>query len=337
MTETGTEKKAEIKAKATVMTWLKRNGLRFIGIFLLAYVLSGVDWDSLGTVFGSLSTWALIASIPLFLLAFPVRTWRWEYILGIQRIRLPWGKAFGLYTAGVYWGLITPGKLGELIKVFYLTSRGVTTGKAAFGSLLDRGVDVFFLLALGVLGGLKVAGFLTWTWVIVLLVLIMVLFVALFPYLAVVLRKSTPVLTRIAKRFKKNPQGFLEEFEKEFQLFTAPRLIFILFQSLLSWAVYVVPLYWLGTLMQLDIPPLHLITGIILSSAVATVPISIGGLGTRDGFLILFLGQYGIPKEKALLFSLMFLYMYVVALIFSWIVHLLVSTGDPGQIEAAST
>lgn len=313
---------------------LRKNKWRLIGIALLIWVLAGVDWQSLGQVFGSLSLQVLLLSIPLFLLSFPVRTWRWIYILRIQKITIPLGQAFGLYTAGVYWGLITPGKLGELIKVYYLTSRGISTGKAAFSSILDRGVDVFFLLVLGVAAGLNVSGVLSWPWLLLALTIIMLLFVFLFPSFALIIRKSTPLLTRIALRFKKNPTLFLKEFDHEFQAFSPWRLLVVLWISLLSWAVYVVPLYWLGTLLEMDIPPFHLVACIILSSAVATLPISIGGLGTRDSFLILFLHRYGIAKEKALLFSLMFIYMYIVALIFSWFIHIFAVPGKPQPLPA---
>jgi len=303
--------------------FLRKYTLRLIGVILLIFVLSRMDWPSLGKALQAVSIKSLLLVIPLFLLMFPVKSLRWFYILRTQRIGISGGQAFGYYTSAIYWGLMTPGKLGEFIKVYYLSARGISTGKAVFSVLVDRGVDVFFLLILSVVGVMQLLNILTWTLAVVLIVVSAVIFMVFCKYIKVILKKSAPLITKIAKKLKKdtNPEAFLEELNQDIDRFTPGKLGIILVVSFLSWVVYVVPLYYLGTMLRLDISAPQLVIGILLSSGISMLPISIGGVGTRDSFLILYLGQYGILKEKAVVFSLMFVYMYVVAIIFSWLVY----------------
>lgn len=321
-------------SEGKVKAFLKRYGFRFIGVILLIYVLSKVNWSSLGKALQTISLKGLLLVIPVFLLIFPVKAFRWFYILTTQRINITRGQAFGYYTAAIYWGLMTPGKLGEFIKVYYLTGKGISTGKAVFSVLMDRGVDISFILILSVVGVMKVLKVLSWPLTLVLLAASAVLFMLIFKYVDLILKKCTPLIKRIAKKFKKTPETFLEELHHDIQRFPPGKIGIILVISVLSWVVYVVPLYLLGSMLHLDIPALELVMGILLSSGVSMLPISIGGVGTRDSFLILYLGHYGVLKEKALVFSFMFIYLYLLAMIFTWIVYMMTDikkTEDRGQ------
>jgi uncharacterized protein (TIRG00374 family) len=304
-------------------TILKKYGFRFIGVILMIYVFSKVDWPFLGKALQTISIKSLLMVIPVFLLIFPVKAFRWFYILKTQRINITKSQAFGYYTAAIYWGLMTPGKLGEFIKVYYITGKGVSTGKAVFSVLMDRGVDISFILILSVVGVMRVLKVLSWPLTVVLLAAATALFMLIFKYVDIILKKCTPLIKRIAKKFKKNPETFIEELHHDIHRFSPGKIGIILVISVLSWVVYVVPLYLLGAMLHLDIPGLELVMGILLSSGVSMLPISIGGVGTRDSFLILYLGHYGVLKEKALVFSFMFIYIYLVTMIFTWIVYMM--------------
>jgi len=90
----------------------------------------------------------------------------------------------------------------------------------------------------------------------------------------------------------------------------------------LSWISYVIPLYILGRGLGLQVSYSVLITAILLSSAISMLPVSIAGIGTRDGFLILYLGQAGVSKEVSILFSAMFIYMNIIAIVAGYLAYI---------------
>jgi uncharacterized protein (TIRG00374 family) len=304
---------------------VQRFGLRSIGIILFVIVLSRMDWNSLGNVLQVLPIINFLLVIPFFIITFPVKSTRWFYILKTQEIRISMSQAFEFNTSAIYWGLLTPGKLGEFIKAYFLTWNGVSIGKAIFSVLLDRGMDVFFLLILSTAALLGVLQVLSWPLAAILLAASMVLFMVSFKYLKFILKIITPLITWIAKKIKKikDPEVLSSGLKNDIDRFTPGKLGILLAISIISWGIHVVPLVILGKMLQLEIPTLQLVTAILLSSVVSMLPISVGGLGTRDSFLILYLGQYGVLKEKALLFSFMFIYMYLVVVIFSWLVYMI--------------
>jgi uncharacterized protein (TIRG00374 family) len=302
---------------------IKRYGLRLIGVILLIIVLSRVDWHYLGISLHELSIKRLLIVIPLFILLFPVKALRWFYILRCQYINLTGRQAFGYYTSAIYWGLMTPGKIGEFVKVYYLTRRGVPTGKAIVGILVERLSDIFSLMIFSIAWILEVCNWFSWPLITVITTAALVFLMVILKHVDFFLKKCRPLISVIAKKFKKDPGSFLEDFKKDLTLFSGLKMFVILTMTLLSWVVYVIPLYLLGTMLNLNISPMLMVMSILLSCAVTVLPISIGGVGTRDSFLILYLGQYGVLKEKALLFSFMFIYNYLVAVIFSWLVYMM--------------
>ena len=61
---------------------------------------------------------AVILNIPMVFL----KSWRWHYLLKMQEVDYGLRQAFPAYFSGIYLGLATPGRLGELSRVFYLTN-----------------------------------------------------------------------------------------------------------------------------------------------------------------------------------------------------------------------
>ena len=83
---------------------------------------------------------------------------------------------------------------------------------------------------------------------------------------------------------------------------------------------------------QADITYLQLVTAVSISSIISLIPISVAGIGTRDAFLIFIFSQWGIAKEKAMLFSFCFLAVYLVSACFGYLCFHL----EPISVEKGS-
>jgi len=75
--------------------------------------------------------------------------WRWRQLLRAQGLELSLHESTGLYAAGMLAGAVTPGKVGDFLKVPFLVSRGASVGMSVAASLLDRALDVGLVLAVG--------------------------------------------------------------------------------------------------------------------------------------------------------------------------------------------
>jgi uncharacterized membrane protein YbhN (UPF0104 family) len=103
-----------------------------------------------------------------------VKALRWHYLLKAQGISFPLGQAAAAYFSTYYVGIVTPGRAGEFLKVFYLRSRtSASFGSAMVSVLFDRFLDIVLLVALAASGTLLVPqlSFLSNIWVLAVVML----------------------------------------------------------------------------------------------------------------------------------------------------------------------
>jgi len=71
----------------------------------------------------------------------------------MQAVHYSLKNTFLVYWSGVYAGIITPGKLGEFIKVIYLKAdKGISISKGFSSVLMDRLFDMYLLTVLAFIG-----------------------------------------------------------------------------------------------------------------------------------------------------------------------------------------
>ncbi len=112
---------------------------------LLAYLPRDALWVSLGRI--SVFQWGI--GLAGFLAGHLLGVFKWQIILKVSGVRLPWADAIRCYSAGLFANLCLPSLVGGDVLRAGLAMR-ITGRKEAVivGSLLDRLIDV---LALGLL------------------------------------------------------------------------------------------------------------------------------------------------------------------------------------------
>jgi glycosyltransferase 2 family protein len=289
---------------------------RLIGLVLLFIVLYRLDWTSLLKLTNQLNTVHLLLALPLFTATIILKSIRWNFLLKIQEISIPAFVAFRFYAASIFWGIITPGRIGEAAKIVYLNKRGVSAGRAGLSVALDRLLDISSLLILAVIGSAIVFHKLVWFFIGFTITILSSLFLYQvrsklnFPAVIRVLFRFLP------ERFQETFSRFEIQFKSDFRKFSCLRLITLSFFSVLIWLIYTIPFFLLGSSIRIEVSSLFVLTGIFVSVIVAMLPISIGGVGTREAFFIFYFNLFGISKEKSLLFSFMFIYMHIFSVIF---------------------
>jgi uncharacterized membrane protein YbhN (UPF0104 family) len=134
---------------------LWRRLLPVVGIGLLVWILSGLDGSALAASFSGLPWVVLAAAAGAFASNLAVKAFRWHRMLRGQGMALPLAASGPAYLSGLFYGLVTFGRLGEVMRVDVLVARGAPMGRALSSVLFERGLDVLVLMVVG--GGLGAA------------------------------------------------------------------------------------------------------------------------------------------------------------------------------------
>jgi uncharacterized membrane protein YbhN (UPF0104 family) len=221
-------------------------------------------------------------------LAFPfLGTLRWKAALEICGIERSFRQVLSIFLAAWPLASVTPGKLGDLLRVWAFKREG--KGLAALASLIvERFFDLIVLAGLTLLGGFEFLG--RWGfWVLVGLVFLVLVFWMFF--------RLKGARLAVWMEAKWSVSFHRENFSRAF-----PR---VLAGSLGIWILSVAQ--WQAILDALGIQANFLDSFLRVPPALLAgmVPLTWMGMGTRDGaFLAVYAGQ--IPAQKILAASLVF-------------------------------
>jgi hypothetical protein len=319
--------------------------IRLVGLALFVLVLLRIDFTSLKELLGRANLAILASALGLIAPMMVVKTARW---VSLQKTTGFLGGSFFhsllAYTTGMYAGLITPGRLGELVRVRYLQSRGAEFERALATVLWDRVIDVAGLLTIGVValwplseefrglyGGL--------------VLMLAVLGAAL---LSAVFLKGWPGLARWrAGRFKRFGfvHGGLERIAEAMRATllaqSLPSTLWLCLLTLLGWAVYFLQAYLLALSLGIGIDWLPLVVSVTAAAVASFLPVSISGLGTRDATLALLMPRFGRTREEAVALSTLILLALVVNGAMGFLASQILDSGrlssDPARAQGIET
>lgn len=130
-----------------------RNYIRYLGILFLIVILTNIDVKLLLKYLSNINPFLCLLVLILNVPQFFIKSLRWNQLLKQQKIIYPAFDTFQIYISSIFIGFITPGRLGEFIKVVYVKSdKGISLSKGMSSVLIDRLCDLYLLIFLGLLG-----------------------------------------------------------------------------------------------------------------------------------------------------------------------------------------
>jgi len=280
-----------------------------LGIIIFVIILSRI---SPGRIFENIKNIKLIYLSMALLLAFPTlfaKSICWNYIKKHQGINYNLKESFLMYCSGLYVGTLTPGRIGEVAKAFYLKKDGHSMGKSLVSTVLDRFSDFVFLLSFICLGSLffltifqKQIFILIGGIIIVAIGFLIVLKIGLIRWLTNKLfNKLIP--QKYQKSWKLNFQDFINDL-KSYKL---KHYLIILLITIFSWFFYYLQMYVLARGLEINVPVLYLSISVTIAGLITLLPVSIFGIGTRDAALIVLFTPLAIATEQIVVFSILIL------------------------------
>jgi uncharacterized protein (TIRG00374 family) len=292
---------------------IRHHLIKAIGLILLLVIIASVD---LGQVVHHLRNSDYRYLIPVVFLIIPqvaLRALRWQRLMAQQGIKCPFRLAFMFYFAAIYIGLITPGRMGELAKCYFIKQNAIASVSRALPSvLIDRVLDLYFLgvLALAALYHIGLLPVPPWAAVLV------VVAAGVLPWLILKwpgdnngpMPRIGTLLSRVATRWGDSWFAVIEGA----QSLLSPRLIEAILLTAFSYAVYFWQTCLIGRAIGIPLDCVTIAMVVAIGILIGYVPITIAGLGTREVVLIYFFGRFGITAASALSFAFLYNLVYIV-------------------------
>ncbi|MBU0693811.1 MAG: flippase-like domain-containing protein [Candidatus Omnitrophica bacterium] len=269
---------------------------------LITFFLLKVDLYSLSEHLQEIRLSFLFMAVLTSLFAWVVNTCKWQRLLSALKIDISFKKLLSLNFIALFYNLFLPGQIaGEIIKGFKINHSHHGAHKVFISIVADR---ISGFLALFIMG---------FTAIIIIerslyLMLVMILLVLSLAALPKILNFAKKSLASILQSWGEK-QFFKKHF---FPIFESIRtygkdkncLIISLFYSFLFQGLCSLSAYWICLGLGIRISFIVLVWVMAIVFFIQAMPISISGIGVREGALILLLSQYGIASSKALAFSL---------------------------------
>ncbi len=277
-----------------------------VAVGLLWWLLSRVNSVSLLKLLAAQVSASLVALLLIQLLGIGVGTLKWRVLLPAQ----PYGRLFRLNMAAQFYSLFVPGQVGaEVIKAYQLGRGRIDAETIAVSVVLDKMTGLLSLLGLGVAGTLLTS--------LPLGQALRLSLAGLFTGgMAVLFGLRIPSLRAFAVSCSERLQACFPSLERQVRRFILfidawcgylrqPGLLWAsLAIGILQQAIYISMIVLLSRQLGFELPVFEWCWIFALASVAAVLPISLAGLGVREGVFVGLLTAFAIPAEQALALSL---------------------------------
>ena len=274
-------------------------------VLLLILLARRVDVGSVVQVLGAISTQGLVAAAVLTFAAIGVSAWRWLRVLRYLGKEAGFLALFGDVLVGSTYNLLLPTSVGgDVIRSIRCSAR---VGAAdAWASVAFERIMGLFSLALVSWLGLWVTSFGSNRQLVLVAaaatgILLLALVAAPAPLRLLKRGLERWGLTKLAKAIAKIADAFSGPLRSSWA--RGETLLWSLAYQLVSLSIlYVVVREW-----SLPQAAVAIYLAVPIALIISTAPVTIGGLGLREGLFVAILAPFGFGSERALALSLVWL------------------------------
>ncbi|MGQ0644875.1 MAG: lysylphosphatidylglycerol synthase transmembrane domain-containing protein [Elusimicrobiota bacterium] len=280
-----------------------------VGLGVMAWLLAQVNLRHMGQLLKNANMVYMALGLAMMYLQFHLSAMRWNVLLRFRGIRVPLHRLVNSYLAGNFVSSFLPSRYcGDVYRAYDV---GVASGRAfdsAAAVFLERLTGLLVLVSLG-FGASLFSRDLTGDWRLSFLITAAygALFIGVWlvfseaAHRALVRLLAACRLARLAEAVVRF-HAAVASYRGEWALFTRISLLSLLFYAQAFCIVYVS-----AAAVHARVPWLYIAQVVPLVFVLEALPISINGLGVREGVLTFFLVKFGLPVEQALAVSLVLL------------------------------
>lgn len=297
--------------------------------FLLARVGLGVTVEALREA----EPGYLLAALALYLIGVPLRAYRWQGLLSALRISVPLARLVSLYLVGTFFNNILPtGVGGDVIRAYELTKDGAGAAVAASTVLVDRASGLLVLLAVALIS--VIFGYRLVSPDIALLIAV----VSLGSFVGVALLLWDDLWRKVGQRLPRLRRLLLRRslvnLYRSLKFYRGWPIANALLVSVLFNLVLIAVNYLIALAVGVKVSLWYFFLFVPLISFSLMLPVSVSGLGVREGAYVLLFGQAGVTAPLALAMSLAFYALNVLVGLIGGVIYALQGLG--GELRDGS-
>lgn len=264
-------------------------------VAIIWFLVTRIDWDPerFQLILRDVNIQWFLISLTGVIVVLLLKSIRWNMLLRFEECSYPYFSAFAAYMSSFTIGILTPGRLGEIARLYYVRAERQITFYKSFKTIVtDRMFDFALLFWFGtsgllffykVLGDIHAAIYLSITGLGYFLL-----------WLA-----GTIILKKIKSdkpSFTFIQEAWTEMFKRRM---SGPWLL-----TLVSYFLFYLANWFIFLALGQHVSIIEI--GFILSlmSLVTLIPVTIAGFGTREASLVYLFSFYGLSPETAIVFSL---------------------------------
>ena len=273
-----------------------------ISLGLLVLLVWKIGWRETWETLRQADARYLMAAWGLYLFSMVLRAYRWKVLLQIQKLEVPLSRLTSLYFIGTFFNSVLPtGFGGDVVRMYELTKQSDQGTESVSTVLVDRlcGFVVLFIMAsLALPFSYRlipplVSAMIVGITVLTLLGVWMALSDGVWSWLSAV-----PLVKRLIGMPK------VQQFRFSLAAYRTRAISGALVASLAFNVLLMVFNYLIALALGIRISPWYFLIFIPIISFLLTLPVSLSGIGVREGGYVLLFGQAGVPSSLAFALSL---------------------------------
>lgn len=257
--------------------------IRLLGVGLFIYILATVDLNALWLHMKDVQGHFLLLAILFQIILLVIKALRWHILNDGSRESKRWMRSFGEFFESYAIGVITPGRLGELVKAGHAKEKNRIM-EAGIRVVVERGFDLGIFVIIAGLALLFTFSDTT-TSIVGILALLGGLLVMILAFIFMGSARATHLVQVFLNRLP-----FLSlKLDLSFRKRALSIQVVIFMLSMISNLSYFISCYFLAIGLSFNLSFLFISGAVAIAGLLNMLPITVMGLGTREGtFLLLF-------------------------------------------------
>ena len=287
---------------------LKNIGKLFpiIGIIIFIYIINDIGIEKIGSAFSSIPLEYFLLALLLFIPRWLLSSYKWYFISKKQKMDFKLFFLSKIFLITLFLGSITPGAIGLHIRIYYLKTKSkASLEKCLTNSLIESGLSLITGLLIAFIGSIILIELYP-----ELPIIILPFFIFYLSVFIVLLEKRGGsklfnILIRpfIPERYKTSIDKSVESLYQDIPKIKDMLIPFLI--EIIVWIFAAIQVYIIAQAFLINITFYEFILISIISVVISNIlPISIGGLGIREGAFVFLLSKFGVQSEVAFVISI---------------------------------
>lgn len=289
--------------------------LRFSVSFIIIYfLLRKIDFRELSLQATNLKfPFLFLAFMCLLSVAF-IGTYRWQTLLEGRCIKVGFWKLLEFGFVGQFFSSFLPGSGGDFVKMYKVIGHAEDKVYAGISVLAEKIIGFYsifvFVIAAGVFSVGLLPSRLLWTLFLTTIFAFLGLFVFIY---------SRPWVIKLTKT-----RWYVTTFYEALHFFITHRgiLLKVVIVSLLMQFLSIMSCYFVARSIGVYISVFYFFIFMPVIFFATAIPISLGGIGVREGMFVYLFSRANVPPDQAVLLSLIFFSLGMAFSLIGGVVHL---------------